>query len=161
MCMIGVEYLRVVSERFQNMKRIAEEAMKQVSDSGLFWSENEDAESIAVIVNRMSNEMVPRWSNCFITRGKEPYNSDNEITQYFLSRQDLIRCWERGWSKFYEALHQVKADDLLEKVMIEDQPHTVLETIEKVLFQKTYYIGQIIYISKYLQSDDWKNIKII
>lgn len=159
--MLGVEYLRVVTERCQNLKRMAEEAMRQVSDSGLFWSENQDSNSIAVIVNKMSNQMVPRWSNFFSTRGEEPYNSDNELNQYFLNRQDVIRCWERGWQDFYGIIQEIKAEDLLHVVTIEEQPHTVLEVIEKAMFQKTYYIGQIIYISKYLQSDDWKSIKII
>lgn len=159
--MVGVEYLRVVSERCQSLKRMAEEAMRQVSDSGLFWSENENSNSIAVIVNQMSNQMVPRWANFFITRGEEPYNSENEFNQYFLSRQDVIRCWERGWKNFNDVIQQIKEEDLLQVVTIEEKTHTVLEAIEKAMFQKAYNVGQIIYISKYLQSDDWKSIKII
>ena len=50
--MIGNEYLRVVGESFRLMKKSAEDAMKQVSDSALFLN-NGDSNSIAVIVNHL------------------------------------------------------------------------------------------------------------
>lgn len=69
--MIGKEYLRVVNDRFRYMKKIGEEAINQVSDSSLFWSENEDSNSIAIIVKHMSGNMVSRWTDFLTTDGEK------------------------------------------------------------------------------------------
>ena len=101
--MIGSEYLRVVSERFRQMKRTAEEAMGQVSDSGLFWTENNESNSIVDIVNHMSDYMILRWTNLFVSDEEKMRNFENEFTRYFFSRRDIIHCWESGWQTFFGA----------------------------------------------------------
>ncbi|MGM9929786.1 MAG: DinB family protein [Bacillus sp. (in: firmicutes)] len=159
--MIGSEYLRVVSERFRQMKRTAEEAMGQVSDSGLFWTENNESNSIVDIVNHMSDYMILRWTNLFVSDEEKMRNFENEFTRYFFSRRDIIHCWESGWQTFFGALEQLTEKDLLEKVTIAGQQHIVIEVIEKAMYHKAYHVGQIVYISKLLQGEDWKTINIM
>ncbi|WP_019241269.1 MULTISPECIES: DUF1572 family protein [Bacillus] len=159
--MIGKEYLRVVTDRFRYMKKIAEDAMKQVSDSSLFWYENEDSNSIAVIVKHMSGNMVSRWTDFFTADGeKETRNRDNEFKQSFIGRPDIMNCWDRGWNIFLSTLEGLKEEDLLKVVTIRNEPHSVMEAIERQMYHYSYHVGQIVYISKQLSSQEWKSLTI-
>lgn len=159
--MIGKEYLRVVSERFRYMKKTAEEAMKQVSDSSLFWYENEDSNSIAIIVKHMSGNMLSRWTNFLTTDGeKESRDRDNEFTQSFIGRPDILQCWERGWTTFLNTLDTLQEEDLLKVVTIRNEPQSVIEAIERQMYHYSYHVGQIVYISKQLSSIEWKSLTI-
>lgn len=159
--MIGQEYLRVVTKRFQLMKKTAEDAMNQVSDSGLFWSENEDSNSIAIIVKHMSGNMVSRWTDFLTTDGeKENRNRESEFFHHFSGRHEVLQCWERGWNVFLKELSTVDENELLQVVTIRGEDHTVLEAIERQMYHYSYHVGQIVYISKQLVSEEWKSLTI-
>ena len=159
--MIGEEYLRVVRERFAYMKRTAEKAMQQVSDSGLFWHENEESNSIALIVKHMSGNMVSRWTNFLSMDGeKEDRDRDNEFVLHFSGRPEVMECWERGWRVFQQELDTLTGTDLLQTVTIRGEEHSVIEAIERQMYHYSYHVGQIVYIAKQLAADSWKTLTI-
>ncbi|MFS0782604.1 DUF1572 family protein [Bacillus sp. 1P06AnD] len=159
--MIGKEYLRVVCERFVDMKRIAEGAIEQVSDSGLFWQDNESSNSIAIIVKHMSGNMVSRWTQFLSADGeKENRNRDGEFIQHFANRQDLLQSWNIGWKACIGTLESLKEEDLLKTVTIRKEPHSVIEAIERQMYHYSYHIGQIVFIAKQLVADDWKSLTV-
>jgi hypothetical protein len=47
---IGGEYLKTVIKRFTDAKITAEKALEQLSESELFWSPNEESNSIAIVI---------------------------------------------------------------------------------------------------------------
>ncbi|WP_206711454.1 DUF1572 family protein [Peribacillus faecalis] len=157
--MIGNEYLRVVGERFRLMKKTAEEAMKQVSDSALFWTDNSESNSIAAIVNHLYGHMVTNWTNFLAADGEKPLiNRSNEFIHHFSGRQDMMKHWELGWSKILNQLNQLTGDDLLKGVIIRNEPHSVIEAIENHLYHYAYHVGQIVYICKHFAVDNWKSV---
>lgn len=58
-----IEYLRVVRARLDEMKATAEKAMDQVEAKDMFWTWNEESNSIAVIVKHMAGHMISRWTD--------------------------------------------------------------------------------------------------
>ena len=157
--MIGNEYLRVVGERFRLMKKTAEEAMKQVSDSALFWTGDNESNSIAVIVNHLCGSMVSSWTD-FLTADNEKslINRSNEFVHHFSGRQDMMKYWELGWSKLFNTLGQLRSDDLLRVVLIRNEPHSVIEAVENQLYHYAYHVGQIVYICKHFAVEHWKSV---
>ena len=159
--MIGEEYLRVVRERFSYMKRTAERAMQQVSDSGLFWQDNEESNSIAIIVKHMSGNMVSRWTDFLSADGeKEDRDRDNEFVLHFSGRHEVIECWERGWHVFLQELDMIKEPDLMRTVTIRGEEHSVMEAIERQMYHYSYHVGQIVYIAKQQAAESWKTLTI-
>ena len=157
--MIGNEYLRVVGERFRLMKKSAEEAMKQVSDSALFLSDHSESNSIAVIVNHLCGNMVSRWTDFLTTDGEKPFrNRSNEFVHHFSGRKEMMKYWETGWSKLFDTLDHLKSEDLLKVVTIRNEPLSVIEAIERQMHHYAYHIGQIVYICKHFAVDKWNSV---
>jgi hypothetical protein len=84
---IGGEYLKTVTHRFTEAKITAEKAIKQLTESELFWSPNEESNSIAIIIKHMSGNMVSRWTDFLHTdvfkrcSSSISFNADKKVSQ--------------------------------------------------------------------------------
>ena len=77
---LGQAYLKAVTQRFMEAKITAEKAIEQLSDSELFWTPDEESNSIAIIIKHMSGNMVSRWTQFLTTDGeKSDRNRDDEF----------------------------------------------------------------------------------
>lgn len=158
---IGQEYLRVVRARFLDMKKTAERAMDQCSEEQLFHCFHEEANSIAIIVKHMSGNMVSRWTDFLSSDWEKPNrNRDDEFINDFRTRKEVMACWEKGWSAFFQTLNELQETDLLRTVTIRGEPHSVIEAIERQMYHYSYHIGQIVYIAKQLNANNWKTLTI-
>ncbi|MFP7298944.1 DUF1572 family protein [Neobacillus niacini] len=158
---IGKEYLKTVTQRFVEAKVTAEKAIEQLTDSELFWSPNEDSNSIAIIIKHMSGNMVSRWTDFLTTDGEKPYrNRDDEFAGDLTTKEQVMERWKLGWETFFTALNNLKEEHLLQTITIRNERHSVIEAIERQMYHYSYHIGQIIYIAKYLKSSDWQTLTI-
>ena len=158
---IGREYLKTVTQRFMDAKITAERAIHQLTESELFWSPNEESNSVSVIVKHMSGNMVSRWSNFFTTDGEKPYrNRDDEFVGDIQTKEQVMELWELGWNTFLTELEDIDEEQLLKNITIRNEPHSVIEAIERQMYHYSYHVGQIVYIAKILKSDDWKTLTI-
>lgn len=158
---VGQEYLKVVRKQFLDMKMIAERAMEQLSDDELFYRLNEESNSIAIIVKHMSGNMISRWTDFFHSDGEKPNRDrDAEFINDWSTREEVLACWEKGWSTFFNTLNEITENDLLKTVTIRNEPHSVIQAIERQMYHYSYHIGQIVYIAKQIKSKDWKTLTI-
>lgn len=158
---IGTEYLKTAIHQFKGIKGTAEKAMEQIRDEELFWSSNEDSNSIAVIVKHMSGNMISRWTD-FLTSDGEKSNRDrdSEFINDLQTRQHVMEAWEQGWHVFLTALEDLQEDDLLKIVTIRNEPHTVIKAIERQMSHYSYHVGQIVYIAKLVKTSEWNTLTI-
>jgi len=158
---IGSEYLKTVIQRFTDAKLTAEKAFNQLRENQLFWSPNEESNSISIIIKHMSGNMVSRWTDFLITDGEKPErNRDEEFEGDFQTKDQMMESWEYGWDTFFEALKSLEEEHLLTTVYIRNEPHSVMEAIERQMNHYSYHIGQIVYIAKMLKSTEWETLTI-
>ncbi|MFJ7829571.1 DUF1572 family protein [Peribacillus sp. NPDC097284] len=158
---ISSEYIRVFKWRFKDMKYTADKAMEQLDEEMLFWSPNEQSNSIAIIVKHMSGNMVSRWTDFLYTDGeKQSRDRDAEFEPAITSRKELIEVWEKGWNVLLYSLHAIKKEHLLRDIFIRKEPHTLIEALERQMYHYSYHIGQIVYIAKLQKGDAWKSLTI-
>jgi len=159
---IGAEYLRIVNLKFAELKKSAEKAIAQVSDDfKLNWAPNEESNSIAVIVKHISGNMISRWTDFLTSDGEKPgRDRDEEFEGMIESKEELLSVWNRGWDVFLQTLSELKSEDMLRTVYIRQQPHSVLEAIERQMSHYSSHVGQIIYAAKMIQGDDWQTLTI-
>lgn len=74
--------------------------------------------------------------------------------------QELEEAWEAGWSVLFKALQGLDTADLLKKVYIRSESHTVVDAIERQLAHYAYHVGQIVYIGKQIKGEGWKSLSI-
>lgn len=158
---IGSEYLKTVIQRFEDAKATTERALEQLTESDLFWAPNEESNSVAIIVKHMSGNMVSRWTDFLTTDGEKPNrNRDDEFVGEIQTREQMMQLWAIGWDTFFNALKSIKEEQLLETITIRNEPHLVIEAIERQMHHYSYHIGQIIFIAKILKSSEWKTLTI-
>ncbi|MDR0270726.1 DUF1572 family protein [Paenibacillus sp.] len=155
-------YLQTATDRFKELKQSAEKAMAQISDeTKLNWAPNEESNSIAIIVKHMSGNMISRWTDFLTTDGEKPdRDRDEEFEGIISSKEELRDVWNRGWDVFLQTLSKLKGEDILRTVYIRQQPHLVLEAIERQMSHYSSHVGQIIYVAKMIQDDDWQTLTI-
>ncbi|MFC7395307.1 DUF1572 family protein [Scopulibacillus cellulosilyticus] len=157
---IAKEYLRVIIERFTDMKKTAEKTIEQLNDEQLNWYPNEESNSITVIMKHMSGNMISRWTNFFTTDGEKANRQRDEEFINDINRKELMNKWEMGWACLFNVINQLNAEDLLRTIFIRNEPHTVIEAIERQMYHYSYHIGQIVYIAKQIKDSEWRTLTI-
>jgi Protein of unknown function (DUF1572) len=102
---INNAYLESVKKQFLYYKLLGEKAMDQLEPEQLFISVNDDTNSIAVIVQHLSGNMLSRWTDFLTTDGeKEWRNRDGEFDARIQTKEALLSVWNQGWDCFLDAL---------------------------------------------------------
>lgn len=154
-------YLDSVTKIFLQYKKMAEQAMDQVTPTQLFIQPNEDSNSIGIIVKHMAGNMISRWTDFFTSDGEKPgRNRDSEFENDLPDKALLLKRWEQGWNVFLDTLTSLKPEDLVRTVYIRNEPHSVLEAINRQLAHYTYHVGQVVYLAKMLKEGEWTSLSI-
>lgn len=154
-------YLESVKKQFLYYKTIAEKAIEQIEPNQLFASANDDSNSIAVIMQHMSGNMLSRWTDFLTTDGeKEWRNRDSEFEGSINTKEELIQLWDKGWNCFFAALNSLQPEQLETIIYIRNEGHTVIEAINRQLAHYPYHIGQIVFNAKMLKKTKWDSLSI-
>ena len=157
------QYLENARFEFQRMKQLAERAMKQIPSAKEFHFELDAASnSIAVLVQHLSGNMLSRWTDFLTADGEKPDRRRDAEFQPNADRSpdELMEIWERGWSSLFESLGALTAEDLDRTVVIRGEEHTVPEAIQRQIVHGAYHIGQIVYLARHVSGSDWQSLSI-
>jgi uncharacterized damage-inducible protein DinB len=150
-------HLRDSTEVFRHYKRLAERAMQQCPDEGLFATLDEESNSIAVIVKHMVGNMRSRWTDFLTSDGEKPdRHRDTEFEEPAKSREELLASWERGWKCLFDALTGLSDADLTRTVLIRTEPHSVMQAINRQVAHYSYHVGQITFLAKHFAAEAGK-----
>jgi hypothetical protein len=146
---------------FRQYKKLAEDAMAQVSDAELSTTLDSEMNSIALIVKHMAGNMRSRWTDFLTTDGEKPdRNRDSEFEEPPATRGDLMAAWEAGWDCVWQALGPLSDADLNRTVTIRGQAHSVLQAINRQTTHYAYHVGQIVMLAKHFRSDAWRSLSM-
>lgn len=150
-----------VFETFRGYKRLAEEALKQVSDDEFFHQLDDESNSIAVLVKHIAGNQESRFTDFLTTDGeKSDRYRDSEFITDNESRKDLMNKWENGWLKVLRAVENLKARDFTGSVFIRGERHSIPEALNRQLTHYAYHIGQIVFLAKHYRSADWDTLSV-
>jgi uncharacterized damage-inducible protein DinB len=151
---LTVSYLKDSTDLFRYYKKLAERAMEQCPDDGLFATLDTESNSIAIIVKHMAGNMRSRWTDFLTSDGEKPgRNRDTEFENPPKTRADLMALWEQGWKHLLDALAQLTEADLMRAVTIRTEPHSVMQAINRQLAHYSYHVGQIAYLAKHFAAE--------
>jgi len=155
-------YLEDVVHQFQELKKLADKAVLQVSDEQLFTPLDQESNSMAIIMKHMVGNMRSRWTDFLTTDGEKPdRHRDSEfVIEEPDAKERLAERWEAGWRCLFEALESLTAEDLTRIVLIRSEPHSVMEAINRQLPHYAYHVGQIVFLAKHFASAHWQSLSI-
>ena len=159
---LGRHYLADALKIFRSNKQLGEKAMAQLSDEQLFVAIDAEANSVAVIVKHLAGNMRSRWTDFLTSDGEKPdRDRDSEfVIDENTTRADVLRWWEEGWRVVFGAVEPLRGEDLMRRVSIRGEPHTVVEAINRQVSHYAQHVGQIVFLAKHLKSSDWQTLSI-
>ena len=121
----------------------------------------EQSNSIAVIINHLSGNMLSRWTNFLTEDGEKPgRNRDEEFSEPGAGKDQLLALWEKGWSCLVDTLRSLKEEDLLKTITIRHEPLLAIDAINRQLAHYPHHVGQIVYIGKMIRGAAWQSLSI-
>ena len=155
-------YLNDSRRQFRALKKQADRALAQVSDADWFVTLDAEANSLAVIVKHIAGNLRSRWTDIFTTDGEKP--DRHRDTEFELTADDtkdaLQAYWEKCWGILFTTIDSLQADDLGRTILIRNEPHCVIEAINRQLMHYAGHVGQIVFLAKHLASDHWHSLSI-
>jgi hypothetical protein len=159
---VAAAYLEEVRRSFRGHKRLAEGAISQLNDEQLHVQIDAESNSVAIVMRHLAGNMRSRFTDFLTSDGEKPdRNRDGEFDESVRpSREELMKAWEDGWAIVFGAIESLKPEDLLKTVTIRQEPHTVLQAINRQVAHYAYHVGQIVFVAKHLKSAEWKSLSI-
>lgn len=147
---------------FRKQKELADRALAQVDDAAFFRALDAESNSLAVIVKHVAGNQLSRWRDFLTTDGEKPdRRRDGEFEMPAeATRAEVEARWEAGWRTLFETLASLGPDDLLRTVRIRNEPHTVVQAIDRQLVHYAQHVGQIVFLAKHWAGPAWKTLSI-
>jgi Protein of unknown function (DUF1572) len=153
--------LQAAVKKFKTQKALGEKAFAQLGDDDLFFKPSKESNSIAVIVQHMSGNMLSRWTNFLTEDGEKPWRErDREFEDILATKEDAINTWNKGWQCVFDALESLQPGDLLKTVTIRGEPLSVVDAIVRQVDHYGYHVGQIVYIGRMIKDESWQSLSI-
>jgi len=157
----GAAFLESAVKRLGYYKILGDKTLAILTEAELHFSPNEESNSIALIIQHMSGNMLSRWTDFLTSDGeKEGRNRDTEFEARNISRTELLDLWEKGWSCCLDAIGSLTEDDLGKTIYIRSEGLLVVDAINRQLAHYPYHVGQIIYIAKMMKHQHWQSLSI-
>jgi hypothetical protein len=159
---ITEHFLDEIRRQLRGHKRLAEGAIAQLKDEDLVVTLDPESNSVAILVKHIAGNMRSRFTDFLTTDGEK---ADRRRDQEFElagnpAREELMRSWEQGWGYVFAALDSLQPDDLMRTVYIRQEPHTVMQALNRALAHYALHIGQIVFLAKHLCSNEWKTLSV-
>lgn len=147
--------------QFRYYKLLGDKTFEQLSVQDIHWASDDDQNSIAIIVNHLTGNMLSRWTNIFEEDGEKDWRDrDQEFEAVLKTKADMLAYWERGWDCLFGTLESLSGADMQRIIYIRNQGHTVWEAIARQLCHYSYHIGQIVLLGKMIRKDEWTTLSI-
>lgn len=158
---IGKEFLQTAIRRVKYYRDLGEKTFAQLSDSDFQYSPNEESNSIGIIIQHMSGNMLSRWTNTLTEDGEKTWRErDDEFMEHRYTKDELLAIWEKGWTCFLNALHSFTEEDLLKQITIRQEELTLIDAINRQLAHYPYHVGQIVHLGRMIKGESWQNLSI-
>jgi uncharacterized damage-inducible protein DinB len=159
---IGRLYLDEVFRVFRGHKRLADDAIAQLTDEQFFASPGPEDNSVAIIVKHMAGNLRSRFTDFLVSDGEKP---DRNRDQEFLiadetNRKALLAWWEEQWQLLFDTINALDPGELERTVTIRAQPHSVLQALQRSVAHQAYHAGQIVWLAKHWKSAGWKTLSV-
>jgi uncharacterized damage-inducible protein DinB len=159
---IAAYYLEEIKRQFRGHQRMGDRALAQLQDKDFLVTLDPESNSVAALVKHISGNARSRFTDFLTSDGEKPdrfRDQEFEVSQS-ATREEVMRWWEQTWSYVFSALDSLKPDDVLRTVTIRQEPHTVMQALNRSLAHYAQHIGQIVFLAKHLRSSEWQTLSI-
>ena len=160
--MIEQHYLDDCLFQLRKLKAQADKAMAQIDEAQFFALLDPNANSVALIVKHVAGNMRSRWTDFLTSDGEKPDRQrDTEFERDATdSREAILARWEAGWDLLFSTLASLRPADLGKTVTIRNEPHTVVQAVNRQVSHYAAHVGQIVLLAKHFAGPRWRTLSI-
>jgi hypothetical protein len=156
------QYLDEVFRSLRGHKRLADDAIAQLTDEQFFALPDAESNSVAVMVKHMAGNMRSRFTDFLSSDGEKPDRKRDQefVVHEHATRAELLHAWEQHWELVFETINSLQPEDLGHTITIRAQPHSVLQALNRAATHLAYHVGQIVFLAKHWRGAQWKSLSI-
>lgn len=154
-------FFKAMLQEMDKIKKQGDGTLVQLTEEQLYFAPDSESNSIAVLVQHIVGNMRSRSTDFLTTDGeKASRNRDAEFTPHTLSKEELMQEWEDAWAIFYETVHALSQEDLLQMVSIKGKETPAMAALMTQLVHYAGHIAQMMYVAKMQLQEDWQTQSI-
>jgi hypothetical protein len=158
---LAAHYRATLRASFEGLKRQAEQALAQIGDDDMGRRLDPETNSLSVLVRHVGGNLRSRFRDFLASDGEKPdRHRDLEFEDAAGGREADMRVWDAGWSELFRALDGLGDADLMTRVEIRGEPHSVVEALERSALHTAGHVGQVVMLAKHLAGSGWRTLSI-
>ena len=159
---LASHYLEEIKRQLRGYKRMGEAAMAQLEDQDFLVALDPESNSVAALVKHIAGNARSRFTDFLTSDGEKPdrfRDQEFELSEK-TSREEVLCWWEQAWAHIFSTLDALTPEDVQRTVTIRQEPHTVMQALNRALAHYAQHIGQIVFLAKHLRSSHWQSLSI-
>lgn len=159
---LATHYLEEIKRQFRGHKRMGEAAIAQLEDDDFFVALDPESNSVAALVKHLAGNARSRFTDFLTSDGEKPNRfRDQEFEVSAKTTREEVMCWwTETWLHVFPTLDSLQPEDLQRTVTIRQEPHTVMQALNRALAHYAQHIGQMVFLAKHLRSAQWQTLSI-
>ncbi len=159
---LATHYLEEIKRQFRGHKRMGEAAMAQLEDRDFVVALDAESNSVGTLVKHIAGNARSRFTDFLSSDGEKPDRfRDREFEMSVqTTRDEVMGWWEEAWLHVFSTLDSLAPEDVQRTVTIRQEPHTVMQALNRALAHYAQHIGQIVFLAKHLRSKQWQTLSI-
>lgn len=155
-------WLADVRVRFAELRRTAERALAQVPDAALFAAIDDEANTLAVLMQHVGGNLRSRFADFLVTDGEKPdRDRDGEfVVRPGTTRAGLEARWRAGWETLEGTLAALAPTDLARPVTLRGEAMPAFVAVHRALAHVAQHVGQIVLLAKHAAGAEWRTLSI-
>jgi hypothetical protein len=153
-------FIDAIREEFVSLRTLAERAAAQVTDEQFFGALDNEANSVAVLMQHIGGNLRSRWRDFRTTDGEKPDRHRDQEFETGASRAQVEAKWREGWDVLQDALNSLTVADIDTPIVIRGQTASLPRALMRNLAHVAGHVHQMILLAKHWRGASWQTLSI-
>ncbi|WP_456287907.1 DUF1572 domain-containing protein [Paenibacillus sp. AK002] len=149
-----------LEDKFENIRSRILKALVQLNDEQVNWRPNHSSLSISTLIRHIEGNIQERVMKGILQQDVAPRNREQELTQVFVSRDDLIQIVKNRFQFLIDTVKSMSSQDFEQVHLVRGKERSNLDILHQCATHYSEHMGQIFYIAKQCLTVQYKTTSI-
>ncbi|EGG38174.1 DinB family protein [Paenibacillus sp. HGF5] len=149
-----------LEDKFENIRSRILKALVQLNDEQVNWRPNHSSLSISTLIRHIEGNIQERVMKGILQQDVAPRNREQELTQVFVSRDDLIQIVKNRFQFLIDTVKSMSSEDFEQVQLVRGKERSNLDILHQCATHYSEHMGQIFYIAKQCLTVQYKTTSI-
>ncbi|AYB43239.1 DinB family protein [Paenibacillus lautus] len=149
-----------LEDKFENIRSRILKALVQLNDEQVNWRPNHSSLSISTLIRHIEGNIQERVMKGILQQDVAPRNREQELTQVFVSRDDLIQIVKNRFQFLIDTVKSMSSQDFEQVQSFRGKERSNLDILHQCATHYSEHMGQIFYIAKQCLTIQYKTTSI-